>query len=114
MRRTFASDERRPIWVAVWAERSVHTELGIRQVGCIEHYVMLAVQRHAGQSKAAPALAFTTVPVIIRARSEAISTAAFAVSLTVAGVFRKLEVATCPMACSLLMFILPATNSMVS
>src|SRR5437899_10889422 len=41
------------------------------------------------QSSAAPAVEFTTVPVIKHPRSDAISTAAFAVSDTLAGTFRK-------------------------
>ena len=40
--------------------------------------------------------------------------AAFAVSWTVAGTFRKLASATCPIACSLVMFSLRATKPIVS
>src|SRR5215831_4508368 len=51
----------------------------------------LAFCRSDHQSRAAPAVAFTTVPVNMRPRSEAMSTAAFAVSWMVACVFRKLD-----------------------
>jgi hypothetical protein len=47
------------------------------------------------QSNAAPAVEFTTVPVIKRPRSEAMSTAAFAVSETLAGTLRKFDPANC-------------------
>jgi hypothetical protein len=63
------------------------------------------------QSRAAPAVAFTTVPVSMRALSDASRTAAFAVSETLAGAFRKLRVAICAIACSLVMFIMPAKRS---
>jgi len=66
------------------------------------------------QSRAAPAVAFTTVPVSIRAWSEARSTAAFAVSWTVAGTLRKVDCEICAIAWSFVMFSWPETNSIVS
>ena len=43
----------------------------------------------------------------MRAQSEATSTAAFAVSATVAGTFKKVDCAICATACSLVMFSSP-------
>ena len=63
---------------------------------------------------AAPAVAFTTVPVSTRARSDAIRTAAFAVSDTLAVVFRTFEFAICAIAWSFVTFTLPAKASIVS
>jgi hypothetical protein len=47
-----------------------------------------------------------TVPVIIRARSEARNTAAFAVSNVLAGTFKKLRLAIIAIICSFVTFIL--------
>jgi hypothetical protein len=66
------------------------------------------------QPKAAPALAFITVPVSMRARSEAIDTAAFAVSWTVAESLRKLDRAMCAIAWSFVIFSWPVRKSIVS
>jgi hypothetical protein len=59
-------------------------------------------------------VAFTTVPVSIRARSEAMSTAASAVSWTFAGIFRRLDCTICAIAWSFVMGSWLAGNSMVS
>src|SRR5438132_14150019 len=56
---------------------------------------------------------FTTVPVIIRARSETRKTAAFAVSEVLAGVFRKFRLAILAIIWSLVTFILRAKTSIV-
>src|SRR5262249_15968975 len=66
------------------------------------------------QSSAAPAVAFTTVPVSMRARSEAIRTAAFAVSWMVAGTFRKVDWGIWAIAWSLVICSWPARKSIVS
>lgn len=51
-----------------------------------------------------------TVPVIIRARSEARNTAAFAVSETLAGTFRKLKLAILAIICSFEMSLAPTNE----
>src|SRR5437867_3254361 len=73
---------------------------------CHDRSLPNAFNRSRYQSAAAPAVEFTTVPVIIRARSETRKTAAFAVSEVLAGVFRKFRLAILAIIWSLVTFIL--------
>src|SRR2546421_5011010 len=80
---------------------------------CHDRSLPNAFNRSRYQSAAAPAVEFTTVPVIIRARSETRKTAAFAVSEVLAGVFRKFRLAIPAIIWSLVTFILRAKTSIV-
>ena len=64
------------------SKRFVGLQIRLHTATCFFKDIMAKMLQyfHRLQSSAAPAVALTTVPVIMRARSDAIRTAAFAVS----------------------------------